>query len=92
MDNLESATTCNPLDCPQHFHANDSIFADGGSPRVSPGQLEEQQTARSETHTSESTLSPKTKPSEEGQNGGVDHSEVPQDRGFGRIIRNFTPS
>lgn len=86
VDMEESESTCKPLNCPDHFHANDSMFSNEEHTGVSPGRLEEQQTASSGTNTSESALGPKPKVIEN------DHNNDPKDAGFGRIVRNFTPS
>jgi C4-dicarboxylate transporter/malic acid transport protein len=88
----DSASTCKTLNCPHHFHANDSIFVNEEHPRVSPGLVEEQQTMSSGRDTSESAFSPRKRTVEEGQNEGIDHRHVPKEHGLRRIIRNFTPS
>jgi len=92
VDMEDSPSTCKTLNCPDHFHTNDSIFVNEEHPRVSPGLLEEQQTVSSERHTAESAFNPKKTTVEEGQIGGIDHRHVPKEHGLRRIIRNFTPS
>src|SRR5277367_3195228 len=84
-----STGTCNNSNCPDHYHAEDPIFTNGET-RQRPQAMTQPSTS-SGGQVSDSTLEPKegTRPSEKKD---VEPEYGPDDRGFRRIIRNFTPS
>ena len=71
---------------------SDSIFVNEERAQVAHVPEEKQQTVSSGGHTSESTIRPKEITIEEGQKQGVRYDAGRKERGFRRIIRNFTPS
>jgi hypothetical protein len=85
-DKLTPADSCNDGTCPEHFHADDPIFSKTES-RQRP-RLVEKPSISSEGHVSDSidgTTANEKKPA-------VELYDDPDDHGFRRIIRNFTPS
>jgi hypothetical protein len=90
-DDMESTTNCNPVNCPLHFHLNDTIFVDEDNPQKFAALLEENRAIDSERQTLESTVNSQKRGIEEGQQSNIDQDKV-RGHGFKRIIRNFTPS
>jgi tellurite resistance protein TehA-like permease len=85
-----STGTCNNSNCPDHYHAEDPIFTNGET-RQRPQPMTQPSTSSGE-QVSNSTLEPEegTLPSE--KKDVVKPGYGPDDHGFRRIIRNFTPS
>ena len=82
-----STSGCDSADCDQHFHAQDPVFA----PRrqSAAGLLAEQRSSSSEegqTSAKGSAAVVEANPSSAAAEHGF------EERGFRRIIRNFTPS
>jgi hypothetical protein len=67
------------------------MFVDESNPQVSAALLEENRAVGSERQTGESPVSPQKRTNEGGKQGDANH-DILEDRGFRRIIRNFTPS
>jgi len=89
--NMEDlAQTCDTPDCPLHFHAHDSIFVSKDGPKLEPALREEQQDSTSRVL--EPAVTPKKITEDGGQKRSVDVKKSPEEHGFRRIIRNFTPS
>src|SRR5437588_10853788 len=82
------AEPCEDGNCPEHFHADELIFSKTES-RQRPRLLEEPSSS-SEGHASNSTDA--TIENENGNEPAVELYCDPDDHGFRRIIRNFTPS
>ncbi|KAK0113970.1 hypothetical protein ONS96_014818 [Cadophora gregata f. sp. sojae] len=88
--------TCDTESCQLHFHNhdNDTMFAkDEQTPTTQnqPQQVEERQNI-SNTDSSEPLAVPTGKVVDEEHQGSSTADNSPQDHGFQRIVRNFTPS
>lgn len=84
-----SANTCNYGNCTDHFHTEGRIFVDGASQQRSGAPPVEQST--SIDHVSNTNVSHEGTIDVKGKQG-VTPEYDPNDRGWRRIIRNFTPS
>lgn len=92
MDMKESTSTCNEPNCPLHFHVDDSMLAKKGPKEVANSEQRDHNTEGPDGHASEPTDSPKFGAEEEGNGSSVKHGFRQREKGFNRIIRNFTPS
>ena len=88
---LKSTDTCNGNDCPEHFHTENSIFLDNGTHQQSQIGLLDQRRTNSEGNMTETTVN-YDKGSVDTKAKTIEPAYDPNDRGFRRIIRNFTPS
>ena len=88
VDMKESASNCNPLNCPLHYHVHDPIFVREEPSQEAQVLLEEQKTVTSEADTS-NTQNTRTEKEPERVIGNKNDSK---EHSFQRIIRNFTPS
>ena len=85
------AGTCDDDHCSLHFHAEDAIVQDGKSGQQDHEQLADQPSVNREPDLPQSI-------GHEKRNFGsrlrrvVSHEHDPNDIGFRRIMRNFTPS
>ncbi|EPE24768.1 hypothetical protein GLAREA_08621 [Glarea lozoyensis ATCC 20868] len=84
----EPTGTCDAENCSLHFHSSHSTVA---LPEAGEPKSIEQQNNGSGPPTSEGVLADKDGRGK-GENGAVIDNPVVKDKGFGRIVRNFTPS
>jgi hypothetical protein len=91
LDNGQTAAmSCNDRTCPEHYHAEDPIFTNSEA-RQRPRPTEQPSTG-SGGQASDSTLEPKKDALVNEKRTDVELIYDPDDHGFRRIIRNFTPS
>ncbi|KAH7383061.1 MFS transporter [Cadophora sp. MPI-SDFR-AT-0126] len=94
-DTETSESACDTGNCPLHFHADDTIFAkDEQIPTAHENAPhgEEQQNTSTATSSEPSTTPLKKAVSEEQPQGKATVGINPNEHGFQRIVRNFTPS
>ena len=83
--------SCSHGTCTEHYHEEDPIFMNGWSRRRAALGLLKQPSTSSGGHTSATTVeNEKLETKKKQSNVQLDFD--PEDRGFQRIIRNFTPS
>jgi hypothetical protein len=91
-DRETSTGTCNNNNCSDHYHAQDPIFTNGETRQRPPARPMEQPSTISEGQASDPTLVPEKGTFQSEKEGGSEPEYNPDDHGFRRIIRNFTPS
>jgi hypothetical protein len=84
------AMSCTNGNCPEHYHAKDPIFTNSEA-RQRPRPTEQPSTS-SGGQASESTLEPEKDTLTNEKRTDVEVVYDPDDHGFRRIMRNFTPS
>lgn len=84
--------TCDATDCQNHYHLQDPIFVDEGARQESQARLVEQQSTSSKGLVPDKSTNPEQVFVAAEQKQDVVQNYDPDDRGFRRIIRNFTPS
>ncbi len=86
------SSACEKDNCSDHYHLNDPVFQGNDSRQQSQAPLVQRRTADSQPNLS------KAESDDLEREGGakltkvVSHEYDPDDHGFRRIIRNFTPS
>jgi hypothetical protein len=87
-----STGSCDNGNCPDHYHADDAIFMNSEARQRPRPRLMDQPSTSSGGEASDSTLAPENGSLETEKKIDVEPELDPDDRGFQRIIRNFTPS
>ncbi|KAL2063843.1 hypothetical protein VTL71DRAFT_4337 [Oculimacula yallundae] len=87
-------TACDPQTCALHFHENESIFLNPANTRVEGHQSQDEELQHEVMgNLSDLLTSPSTKTAAEEESQGSPDTETSiKERGFQRIVRNFTPS
>ena len=90
-DTHTSELSCSHGICPDHYHEKDPIFVNGESRQRAAPLLLAQPSTSSGGQASAITVE-NEKVGSQKKRAGVELDFDPDDRGFRRIIRNFTPS